>query len=320
MLARMLVPLDGSVPGERALPFATRLARSTGAHLYLLHVLPKPFEPRHPWIDADVAARLEDLARLLRGLGLQATARTVVSNEPSEAILDAAVDPPADLIVMSTHGRSGIGRWLYGSVADAVLRGADAPVLLIPATSDHPWPEDRPLKILVPLDGSDHSEAALEPAHLLRQTLSGELLLLRVVDKSDDVSWRFDPVAFTMREVPPMELEHAQEYLTTIASAAGADTASVGTFVEVGDPASAISRVARQEGVDLIVMATHGRTGLARLTLGSVATATLQRAHVPVLLVRPAALASAAKEVMSRREERIDEAAMNAWPPVGTRG
>lgn len=314
MFANILVPLDGSSLSERALPYAARLAKGAGAHLRLLHVQPKELDSKHPWIEADVGARIEDLAGRLRAQGVQATARTIAAEPPVDGILAGADEPPADLIVMSTHGRSGIGRWLYGSVADAILRRSIVPVMLIPSTCDHVWSADRPLKILVPLDGSDNAEVALGPAQMLRRAMGAELFLLRVVDQSSDVVWRFDPVGLQMREIPPVQIEHAQAYLTTIASAPAPGGETMGTLVDVGTPASTISKVARQEDIDLIVMATHGRTGLARLTMGSVATTTVHRAHTPVLLVRSPGLEQSSTEAAPDLDTVSPP---SVWPPIG---
>lgn len=286
MIANILVPHDGSALSERALPFAASLSRAADARLWLVHARPSAVPLLDPDQGLDPGAMIEGVAAQLRERGLKATARTMHGDAPS-VILDASVDMPADLIVMSTHGRGGLGRWLYGSVAEQVLLRATVPVLLVPAACDHPWPEDRRLKILVPLDGSDLSEAALGPTRVLSRTIGADLLLLRVVEQEADVVWGVNQAGVATLRVRPEELGEAHQYLDGIAAPPGAPADSTDVLVDSGDPSSAIPRIARQEGVDLIAMATHGRTGLARLTMGSVATATVQRSHVPVLLVRP---------------------------------
>jgi nucleotide-binding universal stress UspA family protein len=320
MIANIMVPLDGSQLAERALPYAARLAKAAQAHLHLFHVMPDIPPPVHAWAELDVAARLETLATQLRGQGIQATARTVVGRRPATTILSNAADPPADLIVMSTHGMSGIGRWLYGSVADEILAKSDLPVLLVPAACRHPWPQDRPLKLMVPLDGSDLSEAALEPAKMLGKLLGSQLVLTRIVEPNYDIAAHIDLVGMTFKRAASEDLGAAEEYLRGIADPMIPTGQQVDVLVDEGDPASTIAAIARQESADLIVMATHGRTGLGRLTMGSVATATVQRAHTPLLLVRPPGLARpAAEPVAAPAVTAEEEAVMNAWPPVGTR-
>ena len=315
MIANILVPLDGSPLAERALPYATALARVANARLRLLQVMPDVPEALHPWKAVDVAARLEQIATELRASGIQATEKTVVGYPTASAILAAASDPPADLIVMSTHGRSGLGRWLYGAVADRVVSLSDVPVLLISAACHQPWPTDRPLKILVPLDGSDYAEAALGPARVLSHSLGASLLLMRVAEQDATMEWRFDPAHLAMRAVSPTEMDQAEQYLTGLAQQPGEAAPAADTLVDAGEPSVVIAATAEREGADLIVMATHGRTGLARLTMGSVATRTLQRAHVPILLVRPPGLERPAAEPA---EHTPAESVPEAWPPVGT--
>ena len=315
MIANILVPLDGSALAERALPYAAGLAGAARARLRLLHVMPTLPSAIHPRAAGDMVARLDLLARQLRARDIQATASTITGHAPADAILTSANDPPADLIVMSTHGRSGIGRWLYGSVADRILCLSDVPVLLVPATSSHPWPKDRRPKILVPLDGSDLSETALGPARLLSYTLGADLLLMRVVEQTSTPVWNFDPAGVATWSAPSDELEAARQYLGGIAEASGPVARSADVLVDEGNPASMIASAARQEGADMIVMATHGRTGLPRLTMGSVATATVQRSPVPLLLIRPPMLARPLTEHIDER----DTLAAEVWPPIGIR-
>src|ERR1051326_3917222 len=98
---------------------------------------------------------------------------TIPWGEPTDEILEQVRSARADLVVMATHGRSGLGRWLYGSVADEVLRRASVPIFLVPPGSYEPWSADRAPRILVPLDGSQLSQAALGPARIGRASCRG---------------------------------------------------------------------------------------------------------------------------------------------------
>lgn len=144
MYRRLLVPLDGSALAEKALAHAQELARLFGSELILLRVVVSPYtlvapdlilagaDPDLPALRANAEAYLRSVASRLEGQGV--TVRTVVCDGPvAETILDQAQAQDADLIVMSTHGRSGVRRWVYGSVAERVLQGAACPVLLIRA-------------------------------------------------------------------------------------------------------------------------------------------------------------------------------------------
>jgi nucleotide-binding universal stress UspA family protein len=315
MIANILVPLDGSALAERALPYATALARRANARLRLYHVTTDVGSPADIRAELDIEARTDQIASQLREQGVQATAISAPAYPTAEAILGAAIDPPVDLIVMSTHGRGGLGRWLYGSVADEVLSQADVPVLLVSAACQRPWNADRPLKILVPLDGSDLSEAALGPARILSHTLGASLLLLRVAEHDDDLDWRFDPEHLAIRRIEPTEVERAQQYLQSLAELPAPVASSIDVLVDAGDPSAVIATTAAREGANLIVMATHGRSGLARLTMGSVATTTLQRTHVPILFVRPPDLARSTFRAPAKAASMTPD----AWLPIGTR-
>jgi nucleotide-binding universal stress UspA family protein len=289
----ILLPLDGSPLAEQSLPYAASLARRSGAKIVLVRAA-----QAHTLLDIDAGEAqiaairraeqdLEAAATRLRAEGVKAEVH-VYYDQPIPAILDAARRHEAGLIVMSTHGRSGLGRMMYGSVADDVLRHAEVPVLLVPATIDHAWPSDQPLTILVPLDGSALAEEALASTGLLAEPLGARLHLLRVVEPpryplygDGYVYVPFDDAA---------ELQQARAYLDELAGRLADTGTDVSIEVAVGLPSSVVPRVARESQADVIAMATHGRGGLARLVLGSVATGTLQRAHVPLLLTRPAAL------------------------------
>lgn len=288
MPTTLLVPLDGSPLAERALPYAARLADATAGRLLLLHVSTM-LDARRQQAELDALAAVEAAAESLRAEGVEVEVRIerVLRRTVGQAIADVARDQNAALIVASTHGRGGLGRWLYGSVADDLLRRTSTPLLLVSANCEQPWPTDRPLRILVPLDGSELAESILAPLADLALALRAELRLLQVIDVA---TYALYPPAAVIPIDPEGDLALAERYLQEIAAALRARGLVVDTTARLDHPASSIATVAREQGCDLIAMATHGRGGLARLVLGSVATGTLQRATVPVLLLRPAAL------------------------------
>lgn len=282
MLKTVLVPLDGSPLAKQAVPYAVRLIRTTGAKLVLFRA--STAEPR-----AEVANALHDelasLGREIQRDGAVVETR-VAFDLPHAAILAAAREAQADLIVMSTHGRSGIGRWISGSVADQVMRHADVPVLLVPAARSQAWPEDRALRVLVPLDGSALAAEALGPAQELAQATAAEVLLMHAVDSP---AYRYtDAYPYTLYALDA-RLREAREGLEPVASELRARGLTVHVHASTGSPATAIVDLARERGADAIVMATHGSGGLTRLLMGSVATGTIERANVPVLVVRSGA-------------------------------
>jgi nucleotide-binding universal stress UspA family protein len=302
-MINILVPLDGSQLAERALPYAARIAGVVNGRLTLVRAswaYPFQYAESSDELPSDavrVADEMADAAAKLRRVG--ATVEThLASGDPHQVIEDAAGSRHADLIVMSTHGRGGLGRWLHGSVAGEVLRRARWPVLLVPAGCDHRWPgpgadADRPLRLLVPLDGSDLSETVVAGAGALASTLGAEIVLVRVVaptGRPTAVQIVSAPPAYGVayQHDPEPELAHARHYLEDVAERLRGFAPVRSIRVELGAPAATIAAVAGEEGVDAIAMATHGRSGLSELLMGSTAAATLQRATVPLLLVRPA--------------------------------
>jgi nucleotide-binding universal stress UspA family protein len=236
-----------------------------------------PANARHP--EAALIGRAESSRAHRRALGqLQAisqqlldtgmTARVALERGPAaDVILEVARRRDVDLIVMSSHGDGGATRWLLGSVADAVCRKARLPLLIVPARCEREPLSDRPLRVLVALDGSELAERALRVVEKWSADVNFQPILLRVIDHSQ----------------APIR-EEAERYLADIANAlpAGLDRASV--RVEVGSATGAIMRVADEENVDMIAMGTRVRGGLARAVLGSVAAGTLHLARVPVLV------------------------------------
>ena len=310
MFRTILVPVDGSELAERALPYAVALARPADGHVILLRAEPLVWRERHPR-DATSATLVDPSCRewlspanprarmTLEAAAAQAQADGVAAEvdvqrylrdeaQTADVILTAVQERQADLMVVATHGRSGFARWYYGSVADQIMRAADVPVMLVPATVERPWPDDRPRRIVVPLDGSPLAEEILDPVGRLAGQIRAELILVRVVDGLQlGVIHASSP--YTARSLLASELVEARGYLAHMVDRARSYGLRVTSRAVAGSPSTAIAAVAHEEDADLIAMATHGRGGLGRLVMGSVADATLQETTVPVLLVRPSA-------------------------------
>lgn len=304
MFRTILVPLDGSALAARALPFAGRVARAAGAELVLFRASPEGDVPptrgevggerrtSATKASSEKAADLTAAAERLRREGVSAT--TWIGSGPAAASILAAVrEIGVDLIVMSTHGRSGLGRWIYGSVADEVMRLATVPLLLVPAAADGSWPEGRSLRVLVPLDGSDLARAVLPPTRAVAHALGAEMLLLRVVVP---ISHAYADSYVFLECDPEEDQAEAARALEAEAEALRSEGRCVGVRTIMGGPVSSIANVARQWEADVIAMATHGSGGIVRLMMGSVATGVLHRAHVPILIVRPATQKAARAE------------------------
>ncbi len=294
MIDRILVPLDGSDLATQALQHATLQARKFNAHLLLLRVVePVPpsameriSEPQVLAAKEEAESYLKTVAETLSAKGMSVEYHTR-SGPSAESIIAFAKTEDVDLIAMSTHGRSGIGRWVYGSVADKVLRGADVPVFLIRASKELQTSDVTPYqRLLVPLDGSELAELALPYAEIWAKTFDAEVILLRVPTLPAYVS--LGPDASML--VPSLlceAYEEADTYLANVTRRLKAKGLTVHkAAVEPGAVADTIIDYARDASVDCIVMSTHGRSGLGRWVYGSVADRVLRGAGMPVLLVR----------------------------------
>ena len=293
MYRTILVPLDGSAFGERALPMAASLAPAANAQLILMCAASASVFPGMDATDAQVQAVAEAQAYLLAlatELSSQCLRVDVAApyGDAAESILLEIDLRHVDMVVMCTHGRSGLGRWIYGSVAEQVLARSPVPVLLVRHSGEiatlGPGPEQASL--LVPLDGSIFAETALPHAVALARTFGGSILLLRTVEES--MMARRYPSMAVLREAFTEDRRAAKSYLEGVAERLRHEGVAVHTMVLKGWAADVIAYRGAALGPKLIVMATHGRTGAARWLLGSVAQEVVRRSPLPILLVRPA--------------------------------
>jgi nucleotide-binding universal stress UspA family protein len=302
MYRSILVPLDGSPFGEHALPLALSIARRSGAQLYLAHVhvdsVPM-FVNGMVYLDptADIQARererayLDALATRLAKRLDRAITTTLLDGMVADALHDYATQIEADLVVLTTHGRAGLARAWLGSVADTLMRRLPIPVLLVRPPEAAPDLNHEPVvaRILIPLDGSTLAEQVLAHAMALGRPMQAAYTLLQAIDP---VILGYTPAAYAMgldELIIEQERVAAQSYLAEIAERLRAESLRVETNVAIGPSAAAILDYAHAHRVDLIALATHGRGGLQRWLLGSVADKVVRGASVPVLVYRPQA-------------------------------
>jgi nucleotide-binding universal stress UspA family protein len=184
---------------------------------------------------------------------------------------------------MATHAERLSGRFLLGSVGDELVRGTCLPVIMIPPRCQYGWHCGH-LRVLVPLDGSPLAERAVTAAMRLVSTIGGELVLLGVVEAAPTSV--LDPNVLLVSDPTPAQAT-VGAYLDGIASQLRASSISVTTQVSQGAVGMTVIRASAELDADLIAMATHGRSGLTRLIVGSAAREVLERADRPVLIVRP---------------------------------
>jgi nucleotide-binding universal stress UspA family protein len=285
---RVMAPLDGSERSERALPYAAAFARALDAPLVLMMAAYVSDIPEHgPWTREMVAHPEQTCADYLRAveqrLRLPASERVVKLGYPHEAILDAARECGASLIALSTHGRSGLNRWVYGSTAGHLLHASHVPLLVVGKdAADLAGTEYAPKHVLVPLDGSKLGEAALPPALEAAKAFGARLSLVRVAPFSVEAF----PMTVPQMYWPELDKElvaGARAYLERVRATLNQP---VDVQVMQGPRADSLLTFCETQAVDLVVMATHGRAGLQRAVLGSTANRMIEGA-APVLLVRP---------------------------------
>lgn len=299
MFQSILVPLDGSPFGEHAFPIARNIARRIGARLQLAHVhvaaaplavdaLPGFDEALDLEHRAREQAYLAAVADRLHACGVADVSAVLLEDPIVTAIHNHAVKSGADLIVMTTHGRGALSRFWLGSVADTLVRRTTLAVLMVrPHDTELDLSRDRSFhRVLIPLDGSALAEQMISRAVALGALDDTGYTLLQAIDPT--AVYLPDPQGDGAGDQLIDQVRAAaRRYLDRVAGKLRAAGFHVQAETVVGPPAAAILSFARDHAVDLIAMETHGRGGLTRLLLGSVADKVLRSAAVPVLLHRP---------------------------------
>ncbi len=308
MLKRILVPLDGSSVAEGILPYVRTLSKALGARADLLRTFQNPAHELMVGDETGMSTLALSLDGVVEALHKQAdeyvqgvakdlesggvkTATDVRSGPATEHIVNEAEPASETLIAMSTHGRTGVTRLLMGSVTDRVVQTAKAPVLVARPDSDFAdVGKAAAIKtIIVPLDGSDLAESVLPIVVDLAKALSGEVLLARTVSVPSTFYSSADYSApMNIDFLGEMEDEAAAYLNKTADSLKMSGVASVKTAVLRGGATGEIENLSRNTPDSMIVISTHGRTGVGRAVLGSVADRLARHSGEPVLLVRAA--------------------------------
>jgi nucleotide-binding universal stress UspA family protein len=297
MYQKILVPLDGSQVAERVLPYARSLAAVAGLDVELLHAVDPEIvatysDPNHGrYVDIVKATLKEEGLRYLHGVARSFAATSKVDcaaefGAPADLIVSQA-GRPGTLITMATHGRSGLRRWLLGSVAEKVIQTAANPLLLVRASDETKTAPPAFKTVIVPLDGSVRSEQALPHACEMAGRLDLEVILLRVYTIPVMGFAAEDYYTPSLEQILEKAKEEARSYIDEKAAElkrAGIKRVSA-RFLE-GESADQIIELARKSPGSLIAMSTHGRSGIERLVLGSVTSRVVRHSGEPVLVVR----------------------------------
>ena len=310
MYSKVIVPLDGSDLAEQALPYAELVAKSISAPVELVQAYDiMPFSGqrvRSPQVigQLDAGGRrraveaMEPARQSLEAAGVSVNLVAQRGAAADTIVAQAGTDPDA-LVVMCTHGRGGISRWVMGSVTDKVLHTIPNPMLIVRATVTGPAsPSSSVRSVVVPLDGSPLSELAVPHAVNVAGALTAAITLLRVTPTEAYYQRQFTAVSPEMGAIPDFEPASPQEmaaedieivngYLQDLSNRMAIDHAHgvVPSHVVEDNVAQSIIALASAEP-SLVVMTTHGRSGVGRVVLGSVTDRVIRHSNVPVLVIR----------------------------------
>jgi nucleotide-binding universal stress UspA family protein len=296
MLNRVLVPLDGSSLAECVLPHAVTLARAFGAHITLVRVvertpaigMARAVDPLSWYIrKSEAEAYLEDVLNRFAEIELGVNS-IVLEGRAAERIVEYTHDNDIDLIVISSHGRSGLSRWNINSVVQKVILRAYVPVLIVRAYHDVPK-ELAGLsyeRLLVPLDGSQRAECVLPLATTLTRSCQADLLLAHVV-KEPEIPRRkplTDEEQALIDRIVERNCEQAERYLKEVR--ARVPESSQTRILVSADAAAVLHTLIQQENVDLVALSAHGYSGETRWPYGSIALNLIAYGTTPLLIVQ----------------------------------
>lgn len=299
MYTKLLVPLDGSDVSEKVLPFARWLAETLNLAVEFLEVVDISAASLHiaadkaRYLDALISAgeraskkHLRDIAGQFSGMKVSCT---VTRGSPAEAIIHRAAADNGTLIAMATHGRSGINRWLLGSVAEKVLRGSKHPLFLVRAAGAGMSHSAATIKsLVVPLDGSKLAESVLPTVVEVAKKITLEVVLCRAYQSTAPAYYRSEVHVPDYEAMLRERKAEVEEYLADkVESLKAAGLTQVSAAALAGSGAAEIVRYSREHPDGLVVMCTRGRSGVSRWALGSVTEKVVRHATAPVLVLHP---------------------------------
>ena len=286
MWKKILVPLDGSDLAELALPYAEELANAFKSEVILLNVC-ETAESRYRHMHE---LYVKDVADRVKGR-IKKVSPVVVSGKAAGEIISYAEKNDVGLIIITSHGRSGIMSWATGSIASKLLQAAAMPVLLVRAAKPKRKAQQEVLlnRILLPLDGSVAGEAAVECVAELMSRLKSEVTLFGVISSGQHIRsvGGLDYIHYP-REQLEMFKNQAEEYLDGVYRRLKRrkGTVSITVRVGAGDVGQGILKFAEETGISLIAISSHGHSGIEKWVFGSIASKVVQGSKSPVLLVK----------------------------------
>ena len=283
MWKKILVPLDGSDTAELALPYAQELAGAFNSELILLYV-GKSSEEEYLHMHE---LYLEKMAVQTKKV-IKRVSPVVISGKPAEGIVKYTEKNDIRLIVMASHGHSGIIPWATGGIASKVIDAIGVPLLLIKETKRRQTKEKHLIsRILLPLDGSEAGEAAITRAKELKSRLEAEVILLEVVPEGRHIRTigGLDHILYPEQEIETFKAE-AKEYLDKVYKRLQRSKGELKVEIKSGDIAKEILNYAKKKKASLIAISSHGHSGMTKWVFGSTAQKIIQDSPIPVLVVK----------------------------------
>jgi len=296
-IKKILFPTDFSRCADQAIAHAVFLAEKYDAEIHILHVV-TIFEDQ-PRLVRDEIKETEEMIRKLEDLAEKELNKLISSQQNTDiklvkiqrrgisvapAILDYSSENNIDLIVMGTHGRRGLGHLFLGSAAEEVVRMARCPVFTIRELKE-PKPVMAVNKILVPVDFSNYSKVALSYASKIAQSYKANLQVLHVIEETINPAFSLSGKSSIFDLIPGIKTD-CNERIVKMVSETVSDKIKSEVHVISGSAANNIIKFAKENSTDLIVIATHGLTGLEHMLLGSVTEKVVRMAHCPVFTVK----------------------------------
>ena len=286
MFERILVPLDGSKVAEQVFPHVVELATAFGSEVTSIGVC-EPEESEYGHICHVYMNHEAD--QLKSKIGAEKVKSVVLSGRPAEEILDYAAKHEPSLVIMASHGRSGIKPWSLGSTVDKVLHRIAVPLLIIRAATEQGAESGKTgffKRILAPLDGSEACETVLPYTMELMKKFASEVILLQVLASGKHVHTigGIDYVYFKDHDVQSMKAK-VGEYLDKVGAKLESTKAIKRSEIRVGDTAQEIVKCAQEKDVQVIILSTHGHSGIERWAYGSVTYKILQTSNKSMLLI-----------------------------------
>jgi nucleotide-binding universal stress UspA family protein len=309
MYSRMLIPLDGSTIAEQALPYARSLAKTLKIPVEVLAAVDpisvtasinaRPAGFLNSYIENCVRQSGRYLDRIAHTFPSLAITCSAEKGRPEEIIIWRAARDPETLIIMATHGRSGLDRWLMGSVAEKVLRATANPLLVVRAVEDGKTTGEVGWKsVIVPLDGSELAELVLPSVITLAREMKLEVMLARAYEIPATAYYGSEDYLPNYEAIKEQIREEAHDYLVNkTEDLKKAGVASVSWVLLDGPGADELIKLGRSTPDNLIAMSIHGRSGVKRWVLGSVTEKIVCHSGDPVL-VMPA-------KFLNRGHERV---------------